>query len=151
MRAGIFKSEELIGLARDQDRPRLGLAALLRPHQDKTPRPTIVDLKCPAYRKKLIHRSIPFGQKWTCTRRRAGSRCAIAPVLSECRKTRASDPAGPVLGCREGAVGRWMPRLSDVGHSDIRTCTISGWMLCATIPEAIGLPLILKSRHRNMR
>jgi hypothetical protein len=59
VRAGVFKSEQLIGLARDQDRPRLGLATLLRPHQNKPSRLTLVNLECPAYRKKLIHRRNP--------------------------------------------------------------------------------------------
>ncbi len=62
MRAGIFKTEELVGLARDQDRSQLGLATLLHPHQHKTPCLTVVNLKSSTYRKKLIHRRIPFGQ-----------------------------------------------------------------------------------------
>jgi hypothetical protein len=32
---------------------------------------------------------------------------------------------------------------------DNQTCTISGWKHFAAIQEAIGSPLILKSRHRN--
>ena len=32
---------------------------------------------------------------------------------------------------------------------DVQTCTISGWKLFAAILEAIGSPLILKSRHRK--
>jgi hypothetical protein len=58
MRTRIFKSKELITLARDQDRPRLRLTVGLRSHQDKPRGRTVIDLDCPAYDKKLIHRAI---------------------------------------------------------------------------------------------